>query len=98
VYREENLNLSTFGCPAIPTISVTIAYFGQKAVIACEQCAVIQAREPEIEGLSASGWNAIDDAESCATCATLKEQEESAALEWARCKDLPDAETGVRIG
>jgi hypothetical protein len=60
------------------------------AVILCEQCAVIETRTSEIETPGESEPNAIGEAEPCATCATLKEQEESAAMELARCKDLPD--------
>src|SRR5258706_12114436 len=63
---------------------------GSRAVILCEQCAVIQARQPEIEALSESEPNGIDAGEPCATCAALKEQVESAAMELARQRDLPD--------
>jgi hypothetical protein len=44
----------------------------------------------EIDRASESEPNAFEDLEPCITCATLKEQEESAAMELARCKDLPD--------
>jgi hypothetical protein len=61
------------------------------AVILCEQCAMIPARQPEIEALDESKADTVENEGHCATCAALKEQEESAAMELARCKDLPDA-------
>ncbi len=41
----------------------------------------------------------MEEGETCASCAALKEQEASAAMEFARCKDLPDivaAETAYK--
>ena len=58
------------------------------AVILCEQCAGIQAQEWEIEALRESKPDVIEDVEHCTTCAALKEQEQSAAMELARCKNL----------
>ena len=52
--------------------------------IVCEQCALIQAPMPEIE------FGPLERAEPCASCATLKQQEQVAAMELAKCKDLPD--------
>jgi hypothetical protein len=60
------------------------------AVILCEQCAVIQAGNAELQASSESGPDAAEDLAACVTCAALKEQVESAAMELARCKDLPD--------
>jgi hypothetical protein len=61
-----------------------------KSVLLCEQCALTQAREAEIEAGGEPQPTIKEDGGPCATCAELKEQEESAAREWADCKDLPD--------
>lgn len=64
-----------------------------KTVILCEQCSLLRSRESEIEAPREPESNAMEDVEPCPTCATLKEQEESAAKEFARCQGLPDRVT-----
>lgn len=60
------------------------------ASIICEQCDLIRTPESETTPPNES-WSGIADAvETCPTCATLKEQEEAAAKELARCEGLPD--------
>jgi hypothetical protein len=60
-----------------------------KTLLICDHCALIRAPESEIEALHEPS-SAIEDGEACATCAALREQEESAAKELARCEGLPD--------
>jgi hypothetical protein len=58
-------------------------------VIVCEQCAL--AGFPENEALHRPESQAVDTEETCSTCASLKEQEEAAAVELARVRGLPDS-------
>lgn len=58
-------------------------------VIVCEQCAV--ARFSEIEALQRPETVALDPEEACSTCASLKQQEEAAAMELAQVRGLPDS-------
>jgi len=58
--------------------------------IVCEQCALV--RFSEIEALYCPESQAVAPEETCSTCASLKEQEESAAMELARVRGLPDSE------
>jgi hypothetical protein len=59
------------------------------AVVVCEQCAL--ARFSEIEAFYRPGTETVDPPEACSICASLKEQEECAALELARVMGLPDS-------
>src|ERR1017187_1050407 len=59
------------------------------SAIVCEQCAL--ARFSEIEAWRRPEPEAVDPEEACSTCASLKEQEEAAAMELARVLGLPDS-------
>ena len=79
------------GTKVVVSDAVKLRLDSNKAiVILCEQCDVMDVScEPA----------PTQERETCASCAALKEQEESAAMEWARCKDLPDtvaAETAYK--
>ena len=54
----------------------------------CEQCALT--RVEEIEALHPRS-KAADPEEACPTCASLKEQEEAAAMDLARVTGLKDS-------
>jgi hypothetical protein len=58
--------------------------------IVCEQCAL--ARLSETEALDRPMSEGVDPEEACSTCASLKEQEEAAAMELARVRGLPNSE------
>ena len=58
--------------------------------IVCEQCAAAEEPQSEAEALQEPELNAAEDAQFCATYTTLRAQEEAAAIELARCRDLPD--------
>jgi hypothetical protein len=57
--------------------------------ILCEQCALVRWQELTLELPSNDGSAGVEE-DSCAACQELKRQEEAAAMEWARCKGLPD--------
>lgn len=65
---------------------------GNEIVVVCEDCAVF-----ELPGLvepdpgSTDKSNAWQSKDPCPTCATLKEQEQAAAKEWAQVANFRDA-------
>ncbi len=57
----------------------------------CEHRALLRAPESEPEAFHEPDSNAIEDVNPCPTCAILKEQQEEAAKQLARCDGLPDS-------